>query len=53
MLWHLLNQSGQFGLWADSEQIIETFVGMTDSLTFGQLNGLLSGAGIRTLSSGM
>jgi len=50
VLWHLLNQSGQFGLWADSEHVIETFVGMTDSLTFGQLNGLLSGAGIRTLA---
>ena len=50
MLWHLLNQSGQFNTWADMEQIIQTFVGWTDSLTFGQLGGLLAGAGIRTLA---
>jgi len=50
VLWHLLNQSGKFASWAAMEQIIETFVGWTDSMTFGQLDGLLAGAGIRTLA---
>jgi hypothetical protein len=49
-MWHLLNQSGQFNVWADMEKVIETFVGVTDSLTFGQLGGLLAGEGIRTLA---
>jgi hypothetical protein len=50
VLWHLLNTAGQFNAWGDMERIVETFVGITDSLTFGQLNGLLSGAGIHTLA---
>jgi hypothetical protein len=50
VLWHLLNQSGQFATWADMERTIETFVGWTDSMTAGQLGGLLAGAGIRTLA---
>lgn len=48
-LWHLLNSSSQFGTWSDMERIIQTFVGATDSMTFGQLSGLLSAAGIQTL----
>ena len=50
VLWHLLNQSGGFATWADMERIIQTFVGWTDSMTFGQLGGLLAGAGVRTLA---
>jgi hypothetical protein len=50
VFWHLLNQSGQFQTWADMEKIISAFVGWTDSMNFGQLNGLLAGAGIRTLA---
>jgi hypothetical protein len=50
VLWHLLNTSGRFGTWSDMERIIQTFVGVTDSMTFGQLGGLLSGAGIQTLA---
>ncbi len=50
VLWHLLNRSGQFGLWRDIEQTIAAFTGTTDSLTFGQWNGVLAGAGIRTLA---
>jgi hypothetical protein len=50
VLWHLLNVSGRFETWHDMERIIQTFVGQTDSLTFGQLGGLLTGAGIRTLA---
>jgi hypothetical protein len=50
VFWHLLNQSGQFQTWADMEKITSVFVGWTDSLNFGQLNGLLAGAGIRSLA---
>lgn len=50
VLWHLLDQSGQFATWADMERTIETFVGWSDSMTAGQLGGLLAGAGIRTLA---
>lgn len=50
VLWHLLNASANFDRWTDMERIIQTFVGVTDSMTFGQLGGLLSGAGIQTLA---
>jgi hypothetical protein len=50
VFWHLLNQSGQFQTWANMEKIISAFVGLTDSMNFGQLNGLLAGAGIRSLA---
>ncbi len=50
VFWHLLNQSGRFQTWADMENVITAFVGWTDSLNFGQLNGVLAGAGIRTLA---
>ena len=50
VLWHLLNTSGQFDRWRDMEQTISGLVGTTDSLNFGQLAGLLAGAGIRTLA---
>jgi hypothetical protein len=50
VLWHLLNASGNFDQWSDMERIVQTFVGVTDSMTFGQLGGLLAGAGIHTLA---
>lgn len=50
VLWHLLNVSGQFETWRNAEEIIQVFVGPTDSLTFGQLGGLLAGAGIREVA---
>jgi hypothetical protein len=50
VLWRLLNTAGQFENWSDMERIIQTFVGVTDSMTFAQLGGLLAGAGIRTLA---
>ena len=50
VLWSLLDRSGQFDTWASLEKTIEMFVGWTDSLTFGQLDGILAGAGIRTLT---
>jgi hypothetical protein len=49
VLWHLLNASGEFETWADMERTISVFVGPTDSLNFGQLSGLLVGAGIQSL----
>ena len=49
ILWDLLNQSGGFETWAGMEQVIETFVGWTDSMTFAQLGAVLSGAGIHSL----
>ncbi|PYI87121.1 MAG: hypothetical protein DME26_07155, partial [Verrucomicrobia bacterium] len=50
VLWRLLNTAGQSENWSDMERIIQTFVGATDSMTFGQLGGLLTGAGIHTLA---
>jgi hypothetical protein len=50
VLWDLLNQSGQFQTWADMDKITSAFAGWTDSMNFGQLNGLLAGAGIQTLA---
>jgi hypothetical protein len=49
-LWHLLKSADQFDLWGNTERIIESFVGVTDSLTFGQMNGLMAGAGIQSLA---
>jgi hypothetical protein len=49
VLWHLLNSSGRFDTWANVDRVIQTFVGVTDSMTFGQLAGLLAGAGIQTV----
>jgi hypothetical protein len=50
VFWQLLNQSGQFQTWANMDSITSAFVGWTDSMNFGQLDGLLAGAGIRTLA---
>jgi hypothetical protein len=50
VLFQLLNSSAQFNNWRDMEQVIQTFVGPTDSMTFGQLGGLLAGASIRNLT---
>lgn len=50
VLWSLLEQSGRFDTWANMERLLQTFVGWTDSLTFGPLGGLLAGAGIHTLA---
>ena len=50
VLSELLKVSSQFNSWSNMEQVIQTFVGATDSLTFGSLNGLLAAAGIRSLA---
>ena len=46
----LLRDSGQLERWRQSEKIISTFVGWTDSMTFSQLGSLLTEAGINTLA---
>lgn len=46
----LLADSGQLELWRQSEDLISTFVGWTDSMTFSQLGSLLVEAGINTLN---
>jgi hypothetical protein len=50
VLWHLLNQSGEFETWRSMDRVIQSFVGWTDSMTFAQLGGVLSALGIRSLS---
>ena len=46
----LLTQAGQFGLWQQCDQVINTFVGWSDSMTFAQLSSLLTAGGIRSLA---
>ncbi len=46
----LLTESGQFQRWRDMDQVINAFVGWTDSMTFAQMRDLLASAGIESLS---
>lgn len=54
---HLLNQSGKFSPWQQFDQMLQTFVGQTDSMTFAELNDFLaenaitSPTDIKTLST--
>jgi hypothetical protein len=50
VFWNLLNRADQFATWHDFDRLIQAFVGWTDSMNFAQLGGLLSGAGIKSLS---
>jgi hypothetical protein len=43
---HLLSQAGQYTNWSVIEQVTRAFVGITDSMTFAQLNDLLASANI-------
>jgi hypothetical protein len=45
---YLLNQAGQYTNWSAIEQITRAFVGITDSMTFAQLNDLLTSANIHS-----
>lgn len=45
---HLLKQSNQYENWAAIENITRQFVGVTDSMTFAQLDGLLNAASIQS-----
>src|SRR5262249_46796485 len=49
VLYFLLRQSGQFGVWQQCDQVINNFVGWSDSMTFAQLGGLLAASGIQSL----
>ena len=44
----LLKKSGKFELWQQFDEIIQTFVGWTDSMTFAQLDELLTQAQINS-----
>jgi hypothetical protein len=44
----LLERSGQYSNWMKFDRTVEMFVGLPDSLNFGQLGGLLDAAGIHS-----
>lgn len=48
VLQYLLVQSGQLDNWSDLERVTQAFVGLTDSMTFSQMGGLLGAAGINS-----
>lgn len=54
---HLLNQSGKLSQWQQFDQMLQTFVGQTDSMTFAELkdflvqNTIQSPTDIKTLST--
>jgi len=50
VLWHLLQQSGEFDRWLNFDRTIQAFVGWTDSMTFAQLGSLLAAANIHSLT---
>jgi hypothetical protein len=50
VLWHLLRQSGQFESWRAMDRTIQTFVGWSDSMTFAQLEQVLTAAEINSLA---
>jgi hypothetical protein len=47
-LQNLLQQSGKFEQWQQFDQLIQTFVGKTDSMTFAQLSKLLEQVNIKS-----
>jgi hypothetical protein len=48
VLHDLLQKSGNFERWRQFDQVIQTFVGQPDSMTFAQLGAVLNAAGIRS-----
>jgi hypothetical protein len=48
VLHDLLKRAGKFEQWRQFDQMIQTFVGKTDSMTFAQLGGVLEKAGIKS-----
>jgi hypothetical protein len=48
VLHDLLRRAGKVGAWRQFDRVLQTFVGRTDSMTFGQLDGLLAAARIAT-----
>ncbi|MCU0540803.1 MAG: DUF3160 domain-containing protein [Oscillatoriaceae cyanobacterium Prado104] len=45
---YLLQQSGKFDQWQQFDEMLQTFVGKTDSMTFAQLDDILSKANIKS-----
>jgi CHAT domain-containing protein/lipoprotein NlpI len=45
---YLLEQSGKFYQWQQFDEMLQTFVGKTDSMTFAQLDDILSKANIKS-----
>lgn len=50
VLLDLLKQSDQFENWQDFDRLLQTFVGVVDSMTFEQLNTLLTQADVNSLA---
>ncbi|AFZ18469.1 DUF3160 domain-containing protein [Allocoleopsis franciscana] len=48
ILYDLLKQSGKFEQWQKFDQLLQTFVGRTDSMTFAQLGDILDKAKIKS-----
>lgn len=48
ILYALLKQSGKFEQWQKFDQLLQTFVGRTDSMTFAQLGDILDKAKIKS-----
>jgi Leucine-rich repeat (LRR) protein len=48
ILYDLLKQSGKFEQWQQFDQLLQTFVGRTDSMTFAQLGDILDKAKIKS-----
>jgi hypothetical protein len=48
VLHDLLRRSGHFQKWVELDQMLQTFVGRADSLTFGQVDAALRQAGMQT-----
>ena len=48
ILYDLLKQSGKFEQWQQFDQLLQTFVGRTDSMTFAQLGDILDQANIKS-----
>ncbi|HEY9599495.1 MAG TPA: DUF3160 domain-containing protein, partial [Cyanophyceae cyanobacterium] len=48
VLYDLVKQSGKFEQWQQFDQLLQTFVGRTDSMTFAQLGDILDQANIKS-----
>ncbi|MCI0465153.1 MAG: DUF3160 domain-containing protein [Gemmataceae bacterium] len=48
VLYDLLQRAGKFDLWQQFDEVIQTFFGQPDSMTFAQLGIVLKAAGIRS-----
>ncbi|XGW00844.1 MAG: DUF3160 domain-containing protein (plasmid) [Leptolyngbya sp. BL-A-14] len=51
VLYHLLQLSDKFEQWQQFDELLQTFVGQSDSLTFAHLDQLLADANLQTLDA--